>query len=182
MTVTVSGTKLLVAGNQVGSALITVTATDFDGAMVSDFFTVNVIAPPGRSVNLATRMQVGTGDNALIAGFIMQGSTPKRLLVRALGPSLTQLGVPNAMADPVLELRDNTGALLATNDNWGDAANRQDVLDYAGSGFAANRRSCDGSLQRQQPTPRSCGHEQLRVVVVDVYDLDSGPSSTLLTI
>ncbi len=58
---TVSGTKLLVAGHQVGSAILTVTATDFDGATVSQNFTVNVIAAPGRLVQLSTRMQVGTG-------------------------------------------------------------------------------------------------------------------------
>ena len=70
---TVSGTQLLVSGNQVGSFDITVTATDFDGATVSRTFTVNVIAAPGRLVQLSTRLQVGTGDNALIGGFIMQG-------------------------------------------------------------------------------------------------------------
>ena len=74
---TISGTKLLVAGHQVGSATFTVTATDFDGATVSQNFTVNVVAAPGRLVQLSTRMQVGTGDNVLIGGFIMRGPSPK---------------------------------------------------------------------------------------------------------
>src|SRR6185369_1901046 len=87
VSVSISGTKLLVTGNSVGTAHITVTATDLDGAQVSQMFTVNVIAAPGRPVNLSTRMQVGTGDNALIAGFIMQGSAAKRLALRAMGPS-----------------------------------------------------------------------------------------------
>jgi cyclophilin family peptidyl-prolyl cis-trans isomerase len=186
VTVTVSGTKLLVSATQTGSANITVTATDFDGAMVSDFFTVNVIAPPGRLVNLATRMQVGSGDNALIAGFIMQGSTPKRLLVRALGPSLTSLGVPNAMADPVLELRDNTGAIIATNDNWGDAANKQDVLDI----MLAPGSASESAILATVPSNGNTAYTAIMrgvnnttgVGVVDVYDLDSGPSSTLLNI
>ena len=58
---TVSGTNLIVAGHQVGTATLTVTATDFDGASVSQNFSVNVVAAPGRLVQLSTRMQVGTG-------------------------------------------------------------------------------------------------------------------------
>src|ERR1043165_1498036 len=125
VSVSISGTKLLVTGNSVGTAHVTVTATDLDGAIVSQMFTVNVIAPPGRFVNLATRMQVGTGDNALIAGFIMKGSAPKRLAIRAIGPPR---GLHPAVADPILELHDSSST-IATNDNWGDAANKQEVID-----------------------------------------------------
>src|ERR1700731_46259 len=85
--VVISGTKLLVSGKQVGTAHITVTATDLDGAMVSQQFTVNVVAAPGRLVQLSPRIQVGTGDNALIGGFIMRGLSPKRLMIRGIGPS-----------------------------------------------------------------------------------------------
>jgi len=63
---TVSGTNLLVSGHQTGSATFTVTATDFDGGAVSQDFTVNVIAAPGRLVQLSTRMQVGTGPMCLL--------------------------------------------------------------------------------------------------------------------
>jgi hypothetical protein len=90
---TVSGTNLLVAGHQPGSATFTVTATDFDGATVSQNFTVNVVAAPGRLVQLSTRMLVGTGDNSLIGGFIMRGPSPKRLMIRAIGPSARMGGV-----------------------------------------------------------------------------------------
>ncbi|MFL6537631.1 MAG: matrixin family metalloprotease, partial [Chthoniobacterales bacterium] len=69
-------------------------------------------------VNISTRMNVGTGDNVLIAGFIIQGTQPKKLLLRAAGPSLAQYGVANSLSDSVLELHDSTGALIQQNDNW----------------------------------------------------------------
>ena len=54
----------------------------------------------------------------MIGGFIVQGTRPKRVVVRAIGPELTQYGVPNPLADPTLELHNATGALIASNDNW----------------------------------------------------------------
>ena len=184
VSVNVSGTNLRVAGNQVGSALITVTATDLDGAMVSDFFTVNVIAPPGRLIQLSTRMPVGIGDNALIGGFIMRGSEPKRLMIRGIGPSS---GLPDALANPILELRDSTGALVASNDNWGDAPNKQEMID---SGVGLSQASESGILLT---VPSSVNNASYTAIVrgvnnttglglVEVYDLDSGPGSTLLNI
>ena len=54
----------------------------------------------------------------MIGGFIVAGTEPKRVIVRAIGPELTQYGVPDVLADPTLELHDRTGALIASNDNW----------------------------------------------------------------
>ena len=59
-----------------------------------------------------------TGDNVMIGGVIVQGTQSRRVIVRAIGPELTQYGVPNPLADPTLELHDSTGALIASNDNW----------------------------------------------------------------
>jgi uncharacterized protein (DUF1800 family) len=67
------------------------------------------------AVNISTRAQVGTSDNVVIAGFIVTGSGQKTVIIRALGPSLP---LPGVLADPILELHDGTGALVATNDNW----------------------------------------------------------------
>jgi uncharacterized protein (DUF1800 family) len=67
------------------------------------------------AVNISTRAQVGTGENVVITGFIVVGTGQKTVLIRALGPSLP---VPGALSDPVLELHNSTGALVATNDNW----------------------------------------------------------------
>jgi Matrixin len=68
--------------------------------------------------NVSTRGQVGTGSNILIGGLIIGGNTSKPVVVRALGPSLTQLGVTGALADPYLELRDGNGNLIEANNNW----------------------------------------------------------------
>lgn len=68
--------------------------------------------------NISTRLSVGTGDNVLIGGFIVNGNGDKNVLVRAIGPSLGALGVTGALDDPTLELHDQTGAIIATNDNW----------------------------------------------------------------
>ena len=68
--------------------------------------------------NISTRLSVGTGDNVLIGGFIVTGTGDKNVLVRAIGPSLGAAGVAGALADPTLVLHDQTGAVIATNDDW----------------------------------------------------------------
>jgi uncharacterized delta-60 repeat protein len=81
-------------------------------------FTLTVIAPTAATFgNISTRLRVETGDNVLIGGFIITGTQPKKIIVRAIGPSLSSF-FPGVLGDPVLELRDSSGALLATNDNW----------------------------------------------------------------
>jgi hypothetical protein len=68
--------------------------------------------------NISSRSFVQTGDNVIIGGFVVQGTEPKRVIIRAIGPELTQYGVPDALANPTLELYDGTGALIASNNNW----------------------------------------------------------------
>src|SRR5207237_9334563 len=82
--------------------------------------TATPTATPAQPVNLSTRMKVGTGDNAGIGGFIITGNTSKHVLLRAIGPSLTQSGVPNVLADPVLELYRSGPFPIAYNNNWRD--------------------------------------------------------------
>jgi hypothetical protein len=91
--------------------------------------------------NLSTRAFVQTGDNLMIGGFIVQGTEPKRVILRAIGPALSQYGVPNAMADPTLELHNANGALIASNDNWqttiiGGIITSNQVQDIQNSGHA----------------------------------------------
>jgi hypothetical protein len=73
--------------------------------------------PPSVFGNISTRLRVETGDNALIGGFIITGTQSKRVIVRAIGPSLSSL-FPDALADPTLELRNSSGSLIIINDNW----------------------------------------------------------------
>src|SRR5436853_2727927 len=79
---------------------------------------------PGSShlANISTRLNVGVNDDVLIGGFIVRGPDTKKVILRAIGPSLTGAGVSGAMADPTLELHDSTGATIVTNDNWQTSA------------------------------------------------------------
>jgi hypothetical protein len=81
--------------------------------------------------NIATRGSVETGDNILIAGFILRGNSAT-VLLRAIGPELTGQGVPNALQDPTIELRDINGGLILANDDWKDSQE----TDIAATGIA----------------------------------------------
>lgn len=76
------------------------------------------IIATGFVLNLSTRVRVGTGDHVLIGGFIVDGTSPKKLMIRGIGPSLASSGVPTPLADPRVSLRDSSGAVIAQNDNW----------------------------------------------------------------
>jgi hypothetical protein len=88
---------------------------------------------PPRFGNISTRAQIGTGANVLIGGFIVEGSAPRTLVVRAIGPSLKSNGtpVPGALQNPLLELRDSRGTLIATNDDWGTSP-QKDAISASG--------------------------------------------------
>ncbi|HSH37242.1 MAG TPA: hypothetical protein VK993_00535 [Chthoniobacterales bacterium] len=82
------------------------------------------IPPAAQLLNISTRARVGTGNNVTIGGFIISGflgNEPRRIAVRGLGPSLSKSSVDGVLQDPVIELHDSRGNLLATNDNWKDA-------------------------------------------------------------
>ena len=71
-----------------------------------------------QALNLSTRGLVSGGDNVLIGGFIVSGTVPKTMVLRALGPSLSDYGVSNVLPDPVLSVYDSSGSLVGYNDNW----------------------------------------------------------------
>jgi hypothetical protein len=71
--------------------------------------------PAVHLANIATRLAVGTGDNVLIAGFIITGSVSKKVLLRGLGPTVP---VNENLGDPTLELHDSSGAIVAASDSW----------------------------------------------------------------
>lgn len=93
-------------------------STGFAGYARETKFTIQTTGSnSGVAANISTRGFVQTGDNVMIGGFIIQDGN-KKVIVRAIGPSLTAFGITNALADPALELHDSTGALIATNDDW----------------------------------------------------------------
>jgi glucose/arabinose dehydrogenase len=92
-------------------------------------FRISAVA--AQPLNISVRSSVGTGNNVTISGFINTGTSAKKVIVRALGPSLQQAGVTGPLADPVLELHAADGSLIASNDNWRDnsSATQQDIVN-----------------------------------------------------
>ena len=131
--------------------------------------------------NVSTRSFVQTGSNVMIGGFIVQGSGPKRVIIRAIGPELTQFGVPNALANPTLELHNGTGALIATNDDWqttilGGIITSNQVSDIQNSGHAPTAASESAIIANLQPGNYTAivrgVNNTIGVALVEVYDLN----------
>lgn len=87
----------------------------------------------GRVANVSARAAVAAGDGVLIAGFVITGNGPVRVLITARGPSLAAFGVTGALADPVLSLHDRSGREILVNDNFADAFA---AADLPATGFA----------------------------------------------
>jgi hypothetical protein len=146
--------------------------------------------PPvtSRLGNVSTRGSVQTGVNVMIGGFIVQGSGSKGVIVRALGPELTPFGVPNALADPTLELHDGTGALIASNNNWqttviGGVINSDQVSAIQNSGHAPTQPSEPAIIATLSPGNYTAivrgANNTVGVALVEVYELSTGTSSIL---
>jgi len=109
-----------IAGNQAGSS-------SFSAApQATQTFTVIDATTIPRLVNISTRGLVATGDNIMIGGFIIGGSSPKKVVIRGRGPALADLGVPGTLADPAIRLF-NGATPIEFNDNWQSAANQAEV-------------------------------------------------------
>ena len=107
------------------TATPTATATATATPTATATATATPTASPAQALNISTRLIVGTGDNAMIAGFIITGNTNKAVVLRGMGPSLLAFGISNALLDPVLEFHGPSGSLIAQNDNWKDTQRTQ---------------------------------------------------------
>jgi hypothetical protein len=129
--------------------------------------------------NISTRLPVETGDNVLIAGFIIEGSAPKKVIIRAIGPSLTAKGVSGALADPTLELNKPDGTVF--NDNW-----RENAAAIAATTIPPERDEESAIVETLAPgayTTVVRGKDATSGVgVVEVYDLDAAAGSSLANI
>jgi autotransporter-associated beta strand protein len=137
----------------------------------------------GHLANISTRLRVETGDNALIGGFIVTGTQPKKVILRAIGPSLA--GVPGALTNPILELHGQDGFATVTNDNWMDAPNRQEIIDST----IAPTSDFESAILMPLPANNSAYTAIVRGVgngtgvgLVEAYDLDSAVDSKLANI
>ncbi len=162
-----------------GAAHITATATDPNGN-TSEFS-----AAIGQLLNISSRLHVQTGENVLIAGFIIGGSDPKKVMLRGIGPSLSAFGVPGVLADPTLELHD-ASTTLETNDNWktrADGSSQQAVIEATG---IAPTNDLESAIVRTLPA-NNAGYTAIvrgknnttGVGVVEAYDLDTAANSKL---
>ncbi|PYJ12130.1 MAG: hypothetical protein DMF06_00560 [Verrucomicrobia bacterium] len=135
---------------------------------------------PTLLANISTRLRVQTGNNAMIGGFIITGTELKTELVRGIGPSLA---VPGALADPVIEVHGPSGQLLGTNDNWRDAATRQQII---GSGLAPTHElesALWGIILPGAYTVIVGGNNgSTGVGLFEVYDLDQTAESKLANV
>src|SRR4029077_16155366 len=148
-------------------------------------------APNSLLGNISTRSFVRTGDNVMIGGVIVQGTQPRRVIVRAIGPELTQYGVPNPLADPTLEMHDSTGALIASNNDWqhtiiGGIITSDQVRDIQNSGHAPGDPR-ESAIIANLPPGNYTGivrgvNNTTGVALVEVYDLSPSLAPILANI
>jgi hypothetical protein len=132
------------------------------------------------AANIATRLQVGAGTEVLIGGFIIQGPLPKRVAVRGLGPSLTALGVAGALANPIIELHDQTGAIVLQNDDWLTSDQRIDLIGIGLAPAQPNEAGLIALLNSGNYTVVLQGAGGTTGIgLVEIYDLDGSKRSTL---
>ncbi|MEY2501167.1 MAG: hypothetical protein QOI07_1501 [Verrucomicrobiota bacterium] len=145
-----------------------------------------ISATAGQPLNISVRSRVGTGTDVLISGFINTGTAAKKVILRALGPSLQQSGVANFLSDPVLELHGADGSLITTNNDWREntAQQQQDIV--------ANQLAPPSDLESAivitlQPgtytaVVKGQGSTPPGVAVLEVYDVDRTSASRLANI
>ena len=146
--------------------------------------------PPAQLGNISTRAFVQTGNNVMIGGFIVQGTGPKRVIIRAIGPELgaPPYNIPNALANPRLELHNAAGALIGSNDDWqhtiiGGVITRNQVTDIQNSGHAPTNPFESAIIADLPPgnyTAIVSGvNNTAGVGLVEVYDLSANTTSIL---
>jgi plastocyanin len=137
---------------------------------------------PAQPLNISTRMDVRTDDQVLIGGFIITGTDPKKVILRAIGPSLSGAGIPNPLADPVLELHGADGSLITSNDNWKDP----DELDIEATGLQPSNDLESAIVSTLDPgsyTAIVSGKDGgTGVGLVEGYDLNDAADSQLANI
>lgn len=171
----------------------TFTLTDSDG-----FFSLTFTVPPSqgtssagsgaRLVNISSRAYVGTGANLEIAGFVVSGpsGSTEQILVRGVGPTLSQFGVDGVLANPVLTLYDSTGKQLGTNTGWGTASNAAEIesASTAAGAFALPAGSADSamlvSLAPGAYTAEIVGvNGTTGVALAEVYEVSAGSADLI---
>jgi hypothetical protein len=152
-----------------------------EGREVADYVYANAFTvAPCQLANISTRTKVLTDDRVLIGGFIITGSESKKVALRAIGPSLAGSGLSGVLADPVLELHDATGSVIAVNDDWQTDAG---AAELSANGIAPGDDRESATIQTLSPgayTAVVSGKDDTTgVALVELYDLDQGANSVL---
>jgi hypothetical protein len=136
----------------------------------------------GKELDISTRLRVETGQHLGIAGFIITGPTAKQIIVRALGPTLAQFGVPDVLQDPALDLYDSSNNLIASNDNW---KNSQQA-EIQASGYAPGDNHEAAIVQTLAPGNYTAVVRGVNATVgaalLEVHDLDQSSASLITNI
>jgi phospholipase/lecithinase/hemolysin len=142
-----------------------------------------IVNPPpsySKAQNISSRMFVDTGERIAIAGFIVAGDVPKKVLIRGLGPSLSGSGVPNVLADPTLTLFDSSNTAQKTNDDW---KNSPDAAEIMSSGLAPTNdkeSAIIATLNPGQYTAQLAGKDNgTGNGIIEIYDVSSSSTATL---
>jgi hypothetical protein len=130
---------------QIYSAVVR-SASGETGVALLEFYDASSVH--ARLLNLSARAKVGTGEDVLIAGFVITGTQPLKVLLRGVGPSLAAKGISTPLANPKLTLYDRLGGAIASNDNWGQAANLADLRAASATvgAFALDNASQDSAM------------------------------------
>lgn len=171
-----------------GAFIVPINANNAAGSGQADLILIveptSGIAPilGGKLLNISTRLRVQTGDNALIGGFIVTGTDAKKVIIRAIGPSLTQSGVGGALVDPVLELHGSDGSLIVANDNWKDTQE----AEITATGIAPKNDLESAIVRTLAPGSYTAilrgKNDGTGIGLVEAYDLDQAANSTLANI
>jgi hypothetical protein len=128
--------------------------------------------------NISTRGKVEPGDNVMIGRFIIGPEEVTKVLIRAIGPTLSQLGVPGALQDPVLELHGSDGDLIFTNDSWRTTQQAQ-ILTLGLAPSDDRESAIVASLQPGSYTAIVRGQGGTTgIALAEVYNLDSAASAS----
>jgi hypothetical protein len=128
-----------------------------------------------RLSNLSTRGFVGTGDDVLIGGLIINGTVPKNLMLRAIGPSMAAppVSLAGTLSDPVLELHDSSGNVVASNDDWG---NSPQALAIAATSYKPSDPKESAIMTTLAPGSYTAivrgANNTTGIALVEAYDLD----------
>jgi outer membrane protein assembly factor BamB/subtilisin family serine protease len=184
-----SSSFAIAAATPTDTGLYTVVVSSAGSSVTSAAAQVTVVAAGGPAttmVNISARGYCSTGNSVMIGGFVIGGGVSKRILVRAVGPSLTAQGISTAeaLADPAIELHryaNGVDSVVATNDNWTDNSNAAEITSVASQVGAAALLSSDTTsaalLRTLDPgvyTFIARGQNNSSgIVLLEVYDAES---------